>query len=196
LTRRESGFVHDLQAITPLGGTEVRVDRFDGLTIAENVAWVLASVSARLGQGKPLRAAARKALGFALPEVSRVAGKGSLAAFWTGPDQWFVEEETTGDEDIAGRLRAALGPAASVTEQTGGWARFDVEGPRACDVFERLAALDIRAMAPGMVSRTAIEHLGCFVLARAAPDSFSVFAPRSAAASLHHALLAAAGSAI
>lgn len=188
--------MHDLIAITPLGDTTARIDTFEGLRISENPDFALASVTSRLGQAKPMAAALKKQLGLDLPDVSKIATKKGLWAFWTGPDQWMIEAPHDSHEDLASQLKAALGNSASVVEQTDGWARFDIEGPRAGDMFERLCPLDTQRMQTGSVSRTSIEHLGCFVLCRAAGGSFSVIGPRSSAASLHHALCVAAKSAI
>lgn len=188
--------MHDLIPLSPLGGVAARLDTFDGLTISENPDWALVSVSARLGTEKQMAAAAKKLIGVGLPNVSGVAGKGDLTVFWTGPDQWMIEAPFASHEDLAGQAKSALKDTASVVEQTDGWVRFDVEGAPAPDVFERLCALDTRTMAANTVSRTTIEHLGCFVLCRDAGTSFSVFGPRSSAGSLHHALCTAATSAL
>jgi len=188
--------VHNLIAITPLGGTSARVDKFDGLRIVENPTWALASLAARLGQEKQLVLAAKKALGFALPEMGRIEGNGVLTAFWVGSDQWMIEAPFQTHENLAWQVKALFGDMASVTEQTDGWARFDVVGPRAPDVFERLCPVNTWAMEGGAVSRTLIEHLGCFVVCRKKSVDFSVLGPRSAANSLHHALCSAAHSVI
>ena len=188
--------MHDLTPITPLGGTTARVDIFDSLQISENPDWALASIAARIRQEKPMAAAAERIIGVALPGVAGVAGKGDMTAFWTGPDQWMVEAPMASHEDLAARLKTELQDTASVTEQTDGWVRFDVDGPRAPDVFERLCPLDTRSMDSNTVNRTSIEHLGCFVLCREAGAAFSVLGPRSSAVSLHHALCTAAKSAL
>lgn len=188
--------MHDLTAITPLGGTTARINTFDGLQVSENPDWALASVAARAGQEKPMAAAAKKLVGAALPGVGGVAGKGDMTAFWIGPEQWMIEAPMESHEDLAALVKASLKDTASVTEQTDGWVRVDVDGPRTPDIFERLCALDTRAMATNTVSRTSIEHLGCFVLCREAGSRFSVLGPRSSAASLHHALCVAAKSAL
>jgi sarcosine oxidase, subunit gamma len=91
-------------------------------------------------------------------------------------------------------LRPLFNDAASLTEQTDGWVRFDVTGPNLPQLFERLCSYDLRAHTPGSATRTVIEHLGCYVVLRAT-DLVSVIGPRSSAHSLHHALITAAHSA-
>jgi sarcosine oxidase subunit gamma len=187
---------HRLKPLTALGGATPRVDDISGLRIAENPGVALASVAARLNRGADLAAAAQRLFGFALPGPGKVAGKAPYTAIWTGPEQWFVEAPFDTHEDIASIVKDGLGATASVTEQTDGWVRFDIEGARLPDVFERLCSLDVRAMQAGTAGRTAIEHIGCIVVCREAAARVSVLGPRSSAASLHHALVAAARSAL
>jgi hypothetical protein len=52
--------VHDLIAITPLGGTTAQTDSFPGLEISEQPNWALASVSARHGAAKTVHKTAPK----------------------------------------------------------------------------------------------------------------------------------------
>lgn len=187
---------HRLQPLAPLGGPSPRVDELPGIRIAENTGVALASVACRLNREAEFAEAAKRFFGFAMPGPGRFAGKAPYAAIWTGVEQWFVEAPFESHEDIARIVKDGLGDLASVTEQTDGWVRFDVEGPGVPGVFERLSPLDIRAMQADMASRTLIEHLGCIVVCRKAGSRVSVLGPRSAAASLHHALMAAARSAL
>lgn len=189
-----------LAALAPLGKASPVTERVGGLTITENPDLALASVAMRRGRGADFTARATQLLGFDLPGPGRAAGAAPWHAFWTGPDQWFIEAPFATHEDIAARLKTGLGDAASITEQTDGWARFDVSAPEGgpasglLDMFERLSAIDIRAMLAGMATRSQIEHMGCLVLCRAAGTRFSVLVMRSAAGSLHHALMLAARS--
>ncbi len=185
---------HRLKPIPPLAGNTPRTDLFAGLTVTENPDLALASIACRLGQEIAFSAVAKKAFGFALPGPGLVTGMGDYTAFWTGPDQWMVEAAFASHEDIAAILKAALKSMASVTEQTDGWARFDVQGSAAPTVFERLCNLDTRAMENGSATRTSIDHLGCFVICRKRGEDFSVLGPRSSAGSLHHAITTAATS--
>ncbi|MGB5869876.1 MAG: sarcosine oxidase subunit gamma [Albidovulum sp.] len=182
---------HQLKPLCAMGDYTPRVDQLNGLTIRENPDLAMASVSARMGRADDAAKAMKKLGKFNLPGPSEMAGAGPWSAFWTGPDQWMVTAPFASHEDIVGTLKPAFADAASVTEQTDGWVRFEVEGTRVLQVFERLCALDIHAMTAGQASRTVIEHLGCFVLCHAAGQAFSVLTMRSAAASLHHALTTA-----
>ncbi|MBT4520708.1 MAG: AMIN domain-containing protein, partial [Halieaceae bacterium] len=81
-----------------------------------------------------------------LPEVGKVNSGLEMTAFWIGPDQWMIMASHDTHEDLAHMLRTGFGSSASVTEQTDGWARFDVEGENTVAMFERLCPLDAKAM--------------------------------------------------
>ncbi|TGQ26797.1 sarcosine oxidase subunit gamma, partial [Mesorhizobium sp. M00.F.Ca.ET.216.01.1.1] len=143
---------HRLHSTTPLGGTTPRVDELPGFRIAENIGVALASIASRLNRQADFATAAKRFFGFEMPAPGKVSGKAPYTAVWTGVDQWFVEAPFTSHENIAQIVKDGFGDNASVTEQTDGWACFDVGGPAAPAVFERLCALDVHAMAGGAAS--------------------------------------------
>lgn len=182
---------HCLKPLCALGGATAQTERFDGLTLRENPDLAMASVAIRTGRDKDFAKAAKKLFGGALPKPGGMAGAGEWTAFWTGPGQWMVTAAFASHEDIARIVKAGLGDTASVTEQTDGWVRFEIDGRRAMDMLERLCAVDIRVMQSGAATRTVIEHLGSFVLCLTAGQAFSIITLRSAAGSMHHALVTA-----
>lgn len=156
---------------TALGGTTPRIDRIGAVTITEFPDLSIASVALRRGGVAP-----------DLPE----AGNHADGAIWAGPEQWLL----TGPHDLqfAARVKSRFGDRASVTDQTDGWAAFDVVAPDA--LLKRLCNIDVGKMHSGHATRTVIEHLGCFVLRNEA--GFRIFGARSSASFLHHALMSAA----
>ncbi|WP_291729133.1 sarcosine oxidase, gamma subunit [Leisingera sp. F5] len=187
---------HGLKAISPLGRHEPQVDAFAGLLIREVTDRTLASLAARQGNEDAVKSAAASYLGGALPEVAGWAASGDFAAWWMGPDLWMVSAPHDSHELLAAELKEAVGDAGSVVEQTDGWCRFDMEGSRCFDVLERLCNANIRTGKAGEATRTSMEHLGVFLLCREPGQRYSIVGPRSSAGSLHHALVAAAQSAI
>lgn len=183
---------HGLKPLSALGGDASPAAGIEGLTIRENADVAMASAAARFGRDKDVAKAAKKLLGFDLPGPGEMASRGGWAAFWTSPGQWMITAPFADHEDIARIVKTGLGDAASVTEQTDGWVRFEVEGTRAPDMFERLCNADIRLMQAGRATRCQIEHLGAFLLCHTAGRTFSVVTLRSAAASMHHALVTVA----
>ena len=183
--------MHDLAHLTALGASAPRVETIGGVRVAEVSDVALASLARRRAATGAFDEAARALIGADLPGPGRSADGGEWTAHWTGPDQWLLEASFDAHEEIAREVKEALGDAASVTEQTDGWARFDLFGD-CLALLERLTPLDVEAMETGAVSRTVIEHLGCLLICREAPGRWSVLGPRSAAGSLHHALTQAA----
>ncbi len=181
--------MHKLKPITPLGGTEPKVDSFPGLTITENPTRALASLSARLGHESDCATKARDLIGVDLPGPGQTAAGQTYSAIWIGPDSWMIDADHASHEILAAELKAAVGDTASVVEQTDGWCRFDVSGPAVCDLFERLCNVDIRAMQAGTATRCSIHHIGCYLWCHEAGTAFSVLGLRSSAGSLHHGLV-------
>lgn len=184
--------MHDLTPITALGGSAARSDTIAGLTLRERPDIALASVAARLGQEATTRAAVATLIGTDAPDPGHIAG-GEVRAFWIGPDQWMIEAPFASHENIAILVRATTGPAASVTEQTDAWTRFDLSGRGLVAVLELLSNLDHRRMAPGHATRTTIHHMGCHLI-RIAAKTASIYGPRTSAGSLHHAIMGAMGA--
>lgn len=108
---------------------------------------------------------------------------------------WFVEADFATHEDIAAALKPVFGEAASITEQTDAWVRFDVSGPELVALFERLANVDLATRPDGYATRTVMEHLGVYLVKRSAID-VTLYGPRSSAAVLLHALEVTAKSVI
>lgn len=185
---------HSFAPLCALGGHAPASQVIGTVTIAENPGLAMASLAARTGRAKDVAKAARKLMTLDLPGPGGMAAAGEWAVFWTSPDQWMVTAPFTSHEDIASIVKAATGDAASVTEQTDGWVRFEISGTRACEMFELLCNVDIRRMQPDQATRCQIEHLGTFLLCQAAGSAFSLLTLRSAATSMLHALETAARS--
>lgn len=187
--------MHSLAALSPLGSPLPKTEQIGTLTISEITDCALASVTLRRGKDQAFAAAAAALFAkAALPGPGAWQQAGVYGLIWTGPDQWFIEAPFASHEDIAQILKASLGDSASVTEQTDGWASFDVQGAPVVDLLERLCPLPSRRMQSGSATRTLLEHMGCLVICREAAQHFSLLAPRSYAKSLAHALTTAACS--
>lgn len=184
--------MHDLTPTPALGAASQTIGT---VTIAENTGVALASVTARNGQADTCAKILKKILG-AVPDVGKSVLNTPEEGFWIGPDQWMIGAPMQTHEDIADQLKAALSDAASITEQSGAWAVFDVIGAQMPDMCELLCNVPIRKMAAGDVQRTLIHQLGCFVIRRTADDHIRIFGPRASAQTLHHALITAATSVV
>ncbi len=184
----------DLEPITALGANTPRSDSIGGVTITENDGLALASVAARHRQVTKCAKLLGAFLGGSPPGPGKARLADPVAGFWIGPDQWMIGAPLDSHESLADDLKAKLGDTASVTEQTGAWACFDVTGAAMPDLCERLCNVPIRTMQAGDAQRTLIHHLGCFVIRRTDADHIRILGPRASAGSLHHALIVGAQS--
>ncbi|MBN2759664.1 MAG: sarcosine oxidase subunit gamma [Rhodobacteraceae bacterium] len=172
----------DLIPLTALGCTAARHEKIGAFHLTERPNLALASLSLRKGQAVP------SPFGLVLPGPGQAVWSGDHGAFWTGRDQWMIE--ANGQTDLAALLKAAV-PNASITEQTDGFAAFELtteQGADAIDeVMRKLVNLDPHAFEAGSATRTTLDHISVFLIRRA-PDKLSVIGMRTYAAALWHAL--------
>jgi len=181
-----------LKPITALGHDAPEVDTIGHWTITERADIALASLALRRGRLGDVQTSAAAA-GVPLPPAGASASGAVYSAFWMTPEMWMVEAPYASHEDIRAHLLPAFGDAASITEQTDAWVRFDLAGLGLERLFERLSNFDLAKAQAGAATRTVMEHLGCYLIKRS--DTFvTIYGPRSSAQSLHHALIVAAQS--
>lgn len=130
-----------------------------------------------------------------LPEPARAAEGVPYSAFWIAPEMWMVEAAFATHENIVAHLKPVFGEAASITEQTDAWVRFDISAADLRPLVERLCNVDFAKAPAGFATRTVIEHSGCYLIRRAAGE-VTLYGPRSSARSLLHVLEVAATSVI
>lgn len=183
---------HRLKPITPLGHAEPVVETLGPCTLVEVVDTALASLAVRAGREADVARIAG-AQGIALPGPGQAVTGAVFSAFWMGQGLWMIEAPFASHENIVAQMKPLFGDAASLTEQTDAWARLRIAGPDLPRLFERLCNADLARAQPGAALRTTIEHLGAFLLVRD-DRTIDVLTARSSAASMHHALAAAAGS--
>ena len=181
----------DLKPLTALGHDTPETVTVGPFTIAERTDAALASLANRRNRNADVTRAAAAA-GVPLPPPGH-AETATLAAFWLAPDHWMIEAPFATHENIRAHLLAIFGDAASITEQTDAWVRFDLTAPDLPSLMERLTNVDLRTAAVNTASRTVIDHLGCYLIKRSATE-ITLYGPRSSAQSLHHALTFAAQS--
>lgn len=182
-----------LETLTPLGHPEPETVTIGAVTITERTDTALASLATRKGRGADVARIAIAA-GIPLPGPAAYA-KGDIAAFWLAPDMWMIEASFATHEDLRAILLSHFADAASITEQTDAWARFDVNANNLPAVMERLCNVDLGKAPQGHATRTVIDHLGCYLIKHDA-QCITLYGPRSSAHTLHHALTTAAQSLI
>lgn len=161
----------------------------DAIDIEERTGFGLATVMARKGV-----AADDVARALDLPPVDgpRWSGDARLALIGTGPGTWLALS-TGAPETHAARLAEALGPLASIADQSGGYAILRLSGPGARTVLQRGAPIDLhpQAFAPGSAAVTVIAHIGAILRQLDEAPTYEVAVFRSYAASFRRWLDAA-----
>ncbi|MGE0801067.1 MAG: sarcosine oxidase subunit gamma [Lautropia sp.] len=174
----------DLKPVTALGGATARISRQGVLTLEENAELALASLALRRDGGEPAP------FGLRLPGPGLWTSGAGIAALWTGPGQWLIEGPGRAETDFAADV-AAVCPGCSVTEQTDGFAAFEIRCSAGAApivaLMAKLVNLDASRFGPGAASRTGLEHMSVFAIRRA-PSQLAVLGMRSAAGTLWHAL--------
>ncbi len=178
--------VEPLNSLTALGHAAPETLEIGPYRIVERCDIALASVATRKGRAADVAAAA-KTLGLPLPDPACWADGVPFASFWVAPEMWFVEASFTSHEDIVAHLKPAFADAASVTEQTDAWVRFDLSGADMPALLERLSNVDLAKASNSYATRTIIEHMGCYLIKRGAGE-VTLYGARSSAGSLLHAL--------
>lgn len=181
-----------LHALTALGHDAPQTHQVGPYRIVERFDVALASVAIRKGRAADVAAAA-KAAGVPLPEAARYAAGSPYSAFWVAPEMWFVEAPFDSHEDIVAAVKPVFGDAASVTEQTDAWVRFDLSAPDLGPLMARLCNVDFGKAPDGFATRTVIEHIGCYLI-RHGVGEVTLYGARSSAKSLLHCLEVTAAS--
>ncbi|MDQ0511624.1 sarcosine oxidase subunit gamma [Ancylobacter amanitiformis] len=132
--------------------TGVAARRIEGLSIA--------TLAPARGAEAAITETMRQALAMELPGASRAVFAGARTLIGTAPGRWLALSSL--DRDIAGTLRAALGPLAAITDQSDAFIALDLAGPKVADTLAKGALIDLdpRVFLPGMAATTVLAHIG------------------------------------
>jgi sarcosine oxidase subunit gamma len=172
---------------TAFGAEAPHVVSHGAARLEERPGVALASVAARAGQADAV-AAALTALTGGEAGIGGFYDGTPIALFWSGPSQWFAMADRGGDDMLADTLKAHLGDAASITDQSDGWVAFDLTGARLEAVLERLCNVDLAGFGAGGAVRTVIGHMPAFVLCRSPGAACRLLCMRSMATGFAHAV--------
>lgn len=156
----------------------------DPVVVEQRSGFALATVMARKGVAA---VAIGAALGVELRDGPCCSMGAGLVLLGTGPGSWLAYADTA-PADWAAGLRERLGPLASVSDQSGGYAIFRLSGPGARTVLQRGAAIDFHpaAFAAGAVATTVIAHIGVVIRQVDDAPTYDVALFRSFAGSFRH----------
>ena len=121
----------------------------------------LSTVILRRGQLETLARRVREHYDIELPRGSVRASRHEVAFLGLGPDSWLASKELGGN-DFAVSLRAAVGPIASVSDQSDGYAVLRLSGSRVRETLAKLIPIDLhpRTFRPGDGASTVASHIG------------------------------------
>ena len=156
----------------------------DGVRITERHGFAMAAILARRGASAAMIG---EALAAEVPLGPKWIASGSMVLIGSGPESWLAQDEDVG-EAAAGwvkNLHTRLAGIASVSDQTGAYRVFRIEGPGARRLLQRGAAIDLDdAVFPvGSVAFTMIAYLDVVMRRLEQADSYELTVYRSSAAS-------------
>jgi methylglutamate dehydrogenase subunit D len=174
----------DLAFSSALGEGVCVVDR-DGIGIA--------TVLVCKGRLTALTQRVRERFGIELPRKPRRIAAGGTAFACTGPETWLATRDAR-DNAFAALIKEAVGDAASVADQSSGYAILRMTGPKLRQTLAKMLPIDLHpwAFVPGDVASTTVSHVGATLWRlEDGPDGSPVFEIavfRSLAESFWHTL--------
>jgi methylglutamate dehydrogenase subunit D len=132
-----------------------------GVLVSESIHLQLVSVLARRGKTSQLTKLARDHYNIELPRTPRRACSSGIAFSATAPGGWLATHEN-GAGGFATHLTDTLGDAASICDQSSGYAVLRLTGPSVRDALCKLLPIDLhdRSFAINDVALTAAAHIG------------------------------------
>jgi heterotetrameric sarcosine oxidase gamma subunit len=103
----------------------------------------MCSVIVRKGGHALLAERVQAEFGVELPQARKTTGAGPVEFIWAGRDQWLAVSEAGDGRALEQRLRSALGPAASLNDQSDGRTVLRLSGPRVRDALAKGVPVDL-----------------------------------------------------
>jgi methylglutamate dehydrogenase subunit D len=163
-----------------------------GVRVAARDELAIATVLVRNGCLAQLTQRLQERFGIELPHGPRRAAVGAVALAGTGPHAWLATSEEHG-HGFGRLLKETVGDAASVADQSSGYAILRMTGPKLREALAKILPLDLhpRGFVPGDVASTIASHVGATLWRLEDTDDCPVFEIavfRSLAGSLWHTL--------
>ena len=117
----------------------------------------------------------KKLFGFACPEVSKFNLNQNFMALWVRSNSYFLISKNIQYDEILSNFQNK----ASLTDQTGGWIQFTLDGSACLSLFEKLLTINLEDFDQGKVIRTYIININCFILCKSKFDKYDILCPIS-----------------
>ncbi|HYH20166.1 MAG TPA: sarcosine oxidase subunit gamma family protein [Azospirillum sp.] len=121
-------------------------------------------------------------LGAAPPVEPNMAVPGPASILWLQPTSWLVVAPLDGIEDLASRLRAAVGAAGTAVDVSDTRLTYEITGPDAVRLLARGCSLDLhpRVFPAGRSAQCAFAQLHALLVKVDESPTFHLFIPRGA----------------
>jgi methylglutamate dehydrogenase subunit D len=164
-----------------------------GVVIEERNDLAFASVICKREKRFALFNAVNTAFGIAPPDGPRRVTRGHVTFAGVGPDQWIASADGADAAGFAARVRARIGPFATVSDQSDARLVLRISGPRVRDVLAKGVPVDLnpKAFGPGDVACTVVGYINTQI-DMLDETTWQVAAPRSMAGSFWSWLTASA----
>jgi methylglutamate dehydrogenase subunit D len=165
-----------LTAQSPFGGLGFSSAPHRGVRAAPRDELAISTVLVRRGCLAQLTQHIRERFGMELPQGHRRAAAGVVALAGIGPHAWLATSEEHG-HGFAALLKEAVGDAASVADQSSGYAILRMSGPNLRETLAKILPLDLHpcSFAPGDVASTLASHVGATLWRLEDIDDLPVF---------------------
>lgn len=162
-----------------LGGANAKTVTTNAMTLVECVDLSLISIA--LGAQST---SVKTIKGISLPKAARSVTKDNQTLMWLASDMLLYEQPYAQDalEQFSDTVNASL------SDQSDVWVALDLQGDDCISVLERLVILDVAQMTKGAFMRTSLHHCGILLRCMTKGTAFRIYAPRSYARSVHHAI--------
>jgi sarcosine oxidase subunit gamma len=133
------------------------------------------SINKYNGKDKKFNSLFKNVFGFVTPSISKFNINDNQLALWVRSNSFFI----ISDESKLNDLVSVFESNASITDQTGGWVIFNIEGKACRSLFEKLLTVDLEGFDKGKVIRTSIAGINCFTLCKSKFDQYNILCPIS-----------------
>ncbi len=125
----------------------------------------LVQLQTRKDRDGDVERAIRAALALELPPPQRASTSANTTAIWIQPGMWLLGAPDHAEGELARMIKAAIGDAASIVDQSHGKTVIALAGARARAVLAKGCRLDLhpRVFMPGHAAVTQVAHIGCIL---------------------------------
>ena len=116
----------------------------------------------------------KKFFGFTVPEIAKFKLNDNSIALWSRTKSYIILTDFNLDD-----LTSTFDGLASITDQTGAWLSFKINGKGSIYLFEKLITINLENFNEGNVIRTSISKINCFVFCRKKDETYYIICPVS-----------------